>query len=111
MPVVHARASLAPLGLFVQTSAGIGDVGYRGYWTLVLYPTQPVRIYPGVPICRVSFYEPAGPITEYSSDKYQDSRDIKPSMLFRELSSGGDLQLRLQFDQEGPIEPRAARRR
>jgi len=102
VPVVHARASVARLGLFVQTSAGIGDIGYRGYWTLVLYPTQPVRVYPGVPICQVSFHEPAGPIVEYNSDKYQDSRDIKPSMLFRELSPSGDSQLRLQFGQEGP---------
>ena len=60
---------------------------------------QPVKIYPGVPICQIFFHQIHGDITEYSSEKYQHNRDIQPSMLFRELAHEGDeaQQMELEF--------------
>jgi len=85
VPQIEGRSSVGRLGLFVHVTAGFGDVGFAGYWTLEMFAVQPVRIYPGVPICQIFYHEISGDITEYDSDKYQFSRDIQPSLLYREL--------------------------
>jgi dCTP deaminase len=86
VPMIEGRSSIARLGLFVHVTAGFGDVGFCGYWTLEMFAVQPVRVYPGVPICQIFYHEIAGDITEYASDKYQHNHDIQPSLLFKELN-------------------------
>ena len=102
VPMIEGRSSVGRLGLFVHVTAGFGDVGFCGYWTLEMFAVQPVRIYPGVPICQIFYHEINGPITEYASDKYQHNRDIQPSLLFKELSPDAepDPQLKLNFGME-----------
>jgi len=102
VPMLEGRSSVGRLGLFVHVTAGFGDVGFCGYWTLEMFAVQPVRIYPGVPICQIYYHTLAGEITPYASEKYQHNRDIQPSMLFRELSPQQDPQLLLHFGQERP---------
>jgi dCTP deaminase len=99
VPMIEGRSSIGRLGLFVHVTAGFGDVGFCGYWTLEMFAVQPVRIYPGVPICQIFYHEINGAITEYASDKYQHNRDIQPSLLFKELNpdSEKDPQLKLNF--------------
>jgi dCTP deaminase len=99
VPMIEGRSSIGRLGLFVHVTAGFGDVGFCGYWTLEMFAVQPVKIYPRVPICQIFFHQIAGDITEYSSDKYQHNRDIQPSLLFRELGQVTDVgqQLHLEF--------------
>jgi dCTP deaminase len=82
-------------------TAGFGDVGFCGYWTLEMFAVQPVKVYPGVPICQIFFHQIAGTITEYSSDKYQNNRDIQPSLLYRELGGDSGQQLELEFGAAG----------
>ena len=86
VPMIEGRSSVGRLGLFVHVTAGFGDVGFCGYWTLEMFAVQPVRIYPGVAICQIFYHDIAGPFTEYASDKYQHNTDIQPSLLFRELN-------------------------
>jgi dCTP deaminase len=103
VPQIEGRSSIGRLGLFVHVTAGFGDAGFCGYWTLEMFSVQPVRVYPGVPICQIFYHEIRGSITEYASDKYQDNRDIQPSLLFRELNPDGekeDPQLRFDFGGE-----------
>ncbi len=99
VPMIEGRSSIGRLGLFVHITAGFGDVGFCGYWTLEMFAVQPIRIYPGVPICQIFYHEINGSYTEYSSDKYQHNRDIQPSMLFKELNPEAehDPQLLLTF--------------
>ena len=85
VPVVQARASVAHLGLFVQVTAGFGNVGYCGHWTLQMFAVQPVKIYPGVPICQIAYHQVTGDHQPYKSDKYQNNHDVQPSMLYKEL--------------------------
>ncbi|MEX0939022.1 MAG: dCTP deaminase [Pirellulales bacterium] len=104
VPMIEGRSSVGRLGLFVHVTAGFGDVGFCGYWTLEIFAVQPVRIYPGVPICQIFYHEITGQITEYDS-KYQHNRDIQPSLLFKELNPGveeDDPQLLLEFGMERP---------
>ena len=97
VPMIEGRSSIGRLGLFVHVTAGFGDVGFCGYWTLEMFAVQPVKIYPGVSICQIFFHQIAGDITEYSSDKYQNNRDIQPSLMFRELSEGQEPNPQLEF--------------
>jgi len=103
VPMIEGRSSIGRLGLFVHVTAGFGDVGFCGYWTLEMFAVQPVRIYAGVPICQIFYHQIVGDITEYCSDKYQNNRDIQPSLLFKELnpeSEREDPQMRLEFGME-----------
>jgi dCTP deaminase len=104
VPQIEGRSSIGRLGLFVHVTAGFGDVGFSGFWTLEMFAVQPVRIYAGVPICQIFYHEIAGEITEYAS-KYQHNRDIQPSLLFEELRRGDetDPQLPLNFGMERPV--------
>jgi dCTP deaminase len=86
VPMIEGRSSIGRLGLFVHVTAGFGDVGFCGYWTLEMFAVQPIRIYPGVPICQIFYHQIVGEIVEYHSDKYQHNRDIQPSLLHRELN-------------------------
>lgn len=103
VPMIEGRSSIGRLGLFVHVTAGFGDVGFCGFWTLEMFAVQPVRIYPGVPICQIFYHQIVGDIREYSSDKYQHNRDIQPSLLFKELNPDAereDPQLTLDFGTE-----------
>jgi dCTP deaminase len=98
VPQIEGRSSVGRLGLFVHVTAGFGDVGFTGHWTLEMFAVQHVRIYPGVPICQIFYHEICGEIEEYAS-KYQHNRDIQPSLLFEELAAHRkhDPQLPLNF--------------
>ena len=99
VPQIEGRSSVGRLGLFVHVTAGFGDVGFSGYWTLEMFAIKPVRIYPGVPICQIFYHTLCGEVTEYHSDKYQNNHDIQPSLLFKELNPEceDDPQLKLNF--------------
>ena len=100
VPMIEGRSSIGRLGLFVHVTAGFGDVGFKGFWTLEMFAVQPVRIYPGVSICQIFYHQIEGDIQEYKSDKYQDNKDIQPSLLYKELNPSAtedDSQLTLGF--------------
>lgn len=102
VPMIEGRSSIGRLGLFVHVTAGFGDVGFKGFWTLEMFAVQPVRIYPGVSICQIFYHQIDGAIKEYVSNKYQDNQDIQPSLLYKELNPGAeeeDAQLTLGFRQ------------
>ena len=66
--------------------------------TLEIFVLQPIRIYAGVEVCQIFYHEVKGQYDEYRS-KYQNNRDIQPSLLFKELNPEceGDPQLKLDF--------------
>ncbi len=86
VPMLEGRSSIGRLGLFVHVTAGFGDVGFRGYWTLEMFAVQPVRIYANIPVCQIFYHQIIGDITEYSA-KYQDNQGIQASLLYRELTA------------------------
>jgi len=102
VPMIDGRSSIGRLGLFVHVTAGFGDVGFCGYWTLEMFAVQPVRIYAGVAICQIIYHDLRGSFTAYQSDKYQHNTDIQPSLLFKELDPDWqqDLQKKLPFTWE-----------
>ena len=97
VPMIEGRSSVGRLGLFVHITAGFGDCGFSGFWTLEMFAVQPVRVYPGVPICQIFYHEIQGEVTEYAS-KYQFNNDIQPSLLFQELNPEGEKDPQLELD-------------
>jgi len=85
VPMLEGRSSIGRLGLFVHITAGFGDVGFSGYWTLEMFCVQPVRIYAGVEICQIFYHAIEGPYEEYHSKKYQHNQGIQPSMLYKDF--------------------------
>ena len=84
-PMLEGRSSIGRLGLFVHVTAGFGDVGFAGYWTLEIFCVQPVIIYPGVEICQIYYHEIEGDYDTYQGGKYQNNTGIQPSLLYRDF--------------------------
>lgn len=85
VPMLEGRSSVGRLGLFIHITAGFGDVGFAGYWTLEMFCTQPVIIYPGVEICQIYYHSIEGDFERYTSGKYQNNSGIQPSMLYKDF--------------------------
>jgi len=85
VPMIEGRSSIGRLGLFVHVTAGFGDVGFKGFWTLEIFCVQPIRIYPFVEICQIYYHTIQGEFTKYRSGKYQNNTGIQPSLLYREF--------------------------
>lgn len=98
VPMIEGRSSLGRLGLFVHVTSGFGDVGFKGYWTLEMFAVQPIRIYPGLQVCQIIYHALQGTVCEYSSTKYQNNKDIQPSLMYREFGrTEDDRQMKLEF--------------
>jgi dCTP deaminase len=85
IPMLEGRSSVGRLGLFVHITAGFGDVGFKGYWTLEIFCVQPVKIYPGVEICQIFYHSIDGDYDSYEGGKYQANKDIQTSMLYKDF--------------------------
>ncbi len=53
VPMLEGRSSIGRLGMFIHVTAGFGDVGFEGFWTLEIFVIQPLIIYPSVEICQI----------------------------------------------------------
>lgn len=82
VPTFAARSSIARLGLFINLSASLGDIGYYGQWTLQLVPTQPIRIFWGMRIGQMMWWRATGLIDLYQG-KYQGSCGPHASLIHR----------------------------
>ncbi|MCD6582959.1 MAG: dCTP deaminase [Desulfuromusa sp.] len=87
VPMLEGRSSVGRLGLFIHVTAGFGDVGFKGYWTLEIFCVQPIRIYSGVEICQIYYHTLEGDYESYSSGKYQNNHGIQTSQLFKDYES------------------------
>ena len=85
VPMLEGRSSVGRLGLFIHVTAGFGDVGFRGYWTLEIFCVQPIRIYSGVELCQIYYHSIEGDYDMYSSGKYQNNEEVQPSLLYKDF--------------------------
>lgn len=86
VPMLEGRSSIGRLGMFVHVTAGFGDVGFNGYWTLEIFVVQPLIIYPHVEICQIYYHHLDGAYTNYKGGKYQNNNGIQPSKLFQDFN-------------------------
>jgi dCTP deaminase len=62
VPFLEGKSSTGRLGIDIHATAGKGDVGFCGYWTLEISVKQPVRIYKGMPIGQLIYFPVLGEI-------------------------------------------------
>ncbi|MDO4558827.1 MAG: dCTP deaminase [Planctomycetia bacterium] len=87
VPMIEGRSSVGRLGMFVHVTAGFGDVGFCGFWTLEIFVVHPLRIYAGVPICQIFYHTISGEYEEYGiHGKYQRNSGIQPSLLYQDFA-------------------------
>jgi dCTP deaminase len=85
VPMLEGRSSVGRLGLFIHVTAGFGDVGFAGYWTLEIFCIHPIKIYSEVEICQIYYYTIEGEYEKYKSGKYQNNKGIQPSLLYKDF--------------------------
>lgn len=85
VPMLEGRSSIGRMGMFIHVTAGFGDVGFAGYWTLEIFCIQPIVVYPDVEICQIYYHDIHGDYTAYNSGKYQNNTGIQPSLLYKDF--------------------------
>ncbi|MFJ9034772.1 dCTP deaminase [Streptomyces sp. NPDC102274] len=83
VPLLFGRSSVGRLGLFVEITAPIGDIGFHGQWTLMLSPVRPLRVYPGMKIGQIMFFDTLGDVEPYTG-KYQGAVGPQESRYWRD---------------------------
>lgn len=80
VPFLEGKSSVGRLGIDIHATAGKGDVGFCNYWTLEISVKKPVRVYAGMPIGQLIYFDIKGDIlTPYntkSSAKYNDRKTV-----------------------------------
>jgi dCTP deaminase len=69
VPFLEGKSSTGRLGIDIHATAGKGDVGFCGFWTLELSCTIPVRIYAGMPVGQLIYYIVDGEVERLYSKK------------------------------------------
>lgn len=81
VPSLIGRSSLGRLGVFLQISADLGNLGAVHTWTLEIVVTQPIRMYPGMRVGQVSFWVPDGALLPYAGYFGSRSGPVPPPSL------------------------------
>lgn len=87
IPMLEGRSSMGRLGICVHVTAGFGDIGFSGFWTLELFCINPVIIYPNTQICQIYYHTVLGEAKKYNSKKYQNNSGIQPSLSYLDFES------------------------
>lgn len=85
VPLLEGRSSIGRLGMAVHLTAGFGDVGFCGHWTLEIYTVHPLRVYSGVEICQIFYHTTGSEAKPYHSSKYQQNSGVQASKLYTEF--------------------------
>ena len=88
VPFLEGKSSTGRLGIDIHATAGKGDIGFCNYWTLEISVKQPVRVYAGMPIGQLIYFDVKGdietPYNKKGSAKYNDRTALPvESMMWR----------------------------
>ncbi|MEX1275817.1 MAG: dCTP deaminase [Bacteroidota bacterium] len=88
VPFLEGKSSIGRLGIDIHATAGKGDIGFCNTWTLEISVRQPVRIYAGMPIGQLIYFEVSGEVEVLYNKKRgakYNKRTVKPveSMMWK----------------------------
>ncbi len=69
VPFLEGKSSVGRLGIDIHSTAGKGDEGFCNYWTLEMSVKLPVRIYAGMPVGQLIYFEISGAVARSYSAK------------------------------------------
>lgn len=110
VPYVDGRSSVGRMGIRIHATAGRGDVGFEGSFTLEIDVIEPVRIYAGMRIGQLTYHTVEGevlsPYATKATGSYKDmphgSKPV-PSALWKSFKPVYDC---MDPDCTGPHDPR-----
>lgn len=88
VPFLEGKSSGARLGISIHATAGKGDIGFQGTWTLEISVVKPCRVYAGMPIGQLLYFTASpnvlNPYNKKPSAKYNKQSE-KPvgSMMWK----------------------------
>ena len=83
IPAIDGRSSTGRLGIEIHRTAGFGDIGFEGTWTLEITAVHPVKIYPGQELCQIYFEKPDGDTSITYKGRYQNQDRIVASRMYQ----------------------------
>jgi len=100
LPYLEGKSSIGRYGLSIHVTAGKGDIGFRGHWTMEMHVIEPLRVYAGMPIGQLIYHEATGtpdvdyaskPSQKYSDATYSEDPRPVPSRMFKNFVDGQPL--------------------
>ncbi len=77
VPFLEGKSSLGRLGIDIHATAGKGDEGFCNHWTLEMSVKLPVRIYAGMPVGQLIYFEISGAVDRsYRTKRSAKYRDV-----------------------------------
>lgn len=73
VPFLEGKSSTGRLGIDIHATAGKGDIGFCGHWTLEISCKLPVRVYTGMPVGQLIYFPIEGEV-EVSYDQKQSAK-------------------------------------
>jgi dCTP deaminase len=103
VPFLEGKSSVGRLGIDIHSTAGKGDEGFCNYWTLEMSVKVPVRIYAGMPVGQLIYFEISGPVRHsYSEKRSAKYRRVSPHPIASRMH--------LNFSSDGRPSSRPARK-
>lgn len=84
IPNIDGRSTTGRLGIEIHRTAGFGDVGFKGKWTLEITVTHPVIVYPGMEIGQIYYETVDGDSSMQYNGKYQNQQGVEPAKVDKE---------------------------
>lgn len=82
VPHIEGRSSVGRLGMAIHITAGFGDCGFDGIWTLEITVVHPLKVYAGERIAQAYFMEGKGEPEKLYRGKYRGFDQPVSSLMF-----------------------------
>lgn len=82
IPMINGRSSTGRLGLCIHITAGFGDIGFDGTWTLEITVVEPLIVYPYTEICQLCWFTAEGETDMQYHGRYQHQMSATPSRMY-----------------------------
>lgn len=69
VPVLDGKSSVGRIFVKVHETAGYGDPGFDGHYTLEVTSQLPVKVYPGMRFCQIRFHTIVGEVLSYQEHR------------------------------------------
>lgn len=89
VPQISGKSSLGRLGIQVHQTAGFGDDGFKGRWTLEITVVHPVKIMAGMRIAQVCWFPLEGERMPYLG-RYQGQQKAEPCKMWQDFITKED---------------------
>ena len=84
VPNIDGRSTTGRLGIEVHRTAGFGDTGFKGKWTLEITVTHTVIVYPGMEIGQLYYETIEGDTSMSYNGKYQNQQGVQAAKVDKE---------------------------